>query len=47
MLCDSTVTKSNYAKLECDSNKFDIFFRLGRSSRKIVVSLLLGPYARA
>ena len=33
--------------MQCNSNRFDIFFRLGRSSRKIFVWLLLGPYARA
>ena len=37
----------SYAKLERDTNKFDIVFILGRSSRKIFVWLLLVPYARA
>ena len=34
-------------KIERGTTKFDIFFRLGRSGRKIFVWLLLGPYARA
>ena len=38
--------KRTYAKLERDTTKFDIVFTLGRSSRKIFVWLLLGPYTR-
>ena len=38
---------NTYTKLEHDTTKFDIIFRLGRFSRKIFVWLLLGPYDRA
>ena len=39
--------QKHLCKLERDTTKFDIFFRLGRPSQKIFVWLLLGPYARA